>query len=41
MTLLGVEDIDSSEALEFLCLAEGGEVTLYEILNAPSKNIQE
>jgi rubrerythrin len=32
-TYLG-EDPDSSEAIEFLCLAEGGEVTHYEVLSA-------
>jgi rubrerythrin len=31
-TYLG-EDPDSSEAIEFLCLAEGGEVTHYEVLS--------
>jgi len=31
-TYLG-EDPDSQEALEFLCLAEGGEVTHYEVLS--------
>lgn len=31
-TYLG-KDPDSSEAIEFLCLAEGGEVTHYEILS--------
>ena len=30
-TYLGL-DPDSSEAIEFLCLAEGGEVTHYEVL---------
>jgi rubrerythrin len=35
-TYLGV-DPDSSEAIEFLCLAEGGEVTHYEVLSAISK----
>ena len=30
-TYLGVNP-DSSEAIEFLCLAEGGEVTHYEVL---------
>jgi hypothetical protein len=35
-TYLGV-DPDSSEAIEFLCLAEGGEVTHYEVRNAISK----
>ena len=28
------ENPDSSEAVEFLCLAEGGEVTHYEVLSA-------
>jgi hypothetical protein len=32
-TYLG-ENPDSSEAIEFLCLAEGGEVTHYEVLSA-------
>ena len=32
-TYLG-EEPDTSEALEFLCLAEGGEVTHYEVLQA-------
>src|SRR6188472_4376028 len=32
-TYLG-EDPDSSEVIEFLCLAEGGEVTYYEVLSA-------
>jgi small-conductance mechanosensitive channel len=32
-TYLG-EDPDTSEAIEFLCLAEGGEVTHYEVLSA-------
>ena len=32
-TYLG-QDPDSSEAIEFLCLAEGGEVTHYEVLSA-------
>ena len=35
--LLG-EDPDTSEALEFLCLAEGGEVTHYEVLRSICKN---
>lgn len=30
---------DSSEAIEFLCLAEGGEVTHYEVLSAISKKL--
>jgi hypothetical protein len=37
-TYLGV-DPDSSEAIEFLCLAEGGEVTHYEVLAAISKKL--
>src|ERR1051325_6684529 len=35
-TYLG-ESPDSSEAIEFLCLAEGGEVTHYEVLGAMTK----
>src|ERR671932_2334167 len=35
-TYLG-ESPDSSEAIEFLCLAEGGEVTHYEVLDAMTK----
>jgi hypothetical protein len=31
-TYLG-EDPDSSEAIEFLCLSESGEVTHYEVLS--------
>jgi rubrerythrin len=38
-TYLGV-DPDSSEAIEFLCLAEGGEVTHYEVLSAISKKFK-
>jgi hypothetical protein len=34
------ENPDSSEAIEFLCLAEGGEVTHYEVLNALTKGIK-
>jgi hypothetical protein len=37
-TYLG-EDPDSSEAIEFLCLAEGGEVTHFEVLAAMSKKL--
>jgi hypothetical protein len=37
-TYLG-SDPDSSEAIEFLCLAEGGEVTHYEVLVAMSKKL--
>src|SRR5215210_7863557 len=36
-TYLG-EEPDTSEALEFLCLAEGGEVTHYEVLSSISEN---
>jgi rubrerythrin len=38
-TYLG-ENPDSSEAIEFLCLAEGGEVIHYEVLSAMAKNIK-
>jgi hypothetical protein len=38
-TYLG-EDPDSQEALEFLCLAEGAEVTHYEVLSAMTKRIK-
>ncbi|PWU78621.1 MAG: hypothetical protein DLM72_21625 [Candidatus Nitrosopolaris wilkensis] len=38
-TYLG-EDPDSQEALEFLCLAEGAEVTHYEVLSAMTKCIE-
>lgn len=31
---------DTQEALEFLCLAEGGEVTHYEVLNSVSKDVK-
>ena len=34
------EDPDSSEALDFLGLAEGGEVTHYEVLNSVSKDVK-
>ena len=34
------EDPDSSEAIEFLCLAEGGEVTHYEVLSALTKGVK-
>jgi hypothetical protein len=37
-TYLGL-DPDSSEAIEFLCLAEGGEVTHYEVLAAMSRKL--
>ena len=37
-TYLG-EDPDTQEALEFLCLAEGGEVTHFEVLTAMSKKL--
>jgi len=38
-TYLGNEP-DNQEALEFLCLAEGGEVTHYEVLNSVSKDVK-
>ena len=38
-TYLG-EDPDSSEAIEFLAIAEGGEVIHYEVLSAISKNFK-
>jgi hypothetical protein len=34
------ENPDSSESIEFLCLAEGGEVTHYEVLNALTKGVK-
>jgi ferritin-like metal-binding protein YciE len=34
------EEPDSSEAIEFLCLAEGGEVTHYGVLNAMAKSVK-
>jgi len=37
-TYLG-EDPDTQEALEFLCLAEGGEVTHYEVLVSVAKDV--
>jgi hypothetical protein len=39
-TYLG-DDADTSEALEFLCLAEGGEVAHYEVLDAMVKDIND
>lgn len=38
-TYLG-EEPDTQEALEFLCLAEGGEVTHYEVLNSVAKEVK-
>lgn len=38
-TYLG-EDPDSQEALEFLCLAEAGELTHYQVLSAMTKGIK-
>lgn len=38
-TYLGDEP-DTQEALEFLCLAEGGEVAHYEVLNSVSKDVK-
>jgi hypothetical protein len=35
------EDLDSSEAIEFLCLAEGGEVNNnYQVLSAMTKGVK-
>jgi rubrerythrin len=34
------EDPDRSEAIEFLCLAEGGEVAHYEVLSAMTKGVK-
>ena len=34
MKIYSGEDPDTSEALEFLCLAEGGEVTHYDVLSS-------
>lgn len=39
-TYLG-EDPDTLDALEFLCLAEGGEVTHYEVLSEIAKELKE
>jgi ferritin-like metal-binding protein YciE len=39
-TYLG-EDPDTLDALEFLCLAEVGEVTLYEVLSEVAKELKE
>ena len=39
-TYLG-DDADTSEALEFLCIAEGGEVAHYEVLDAMVKDIDD
>jgi ferritin-like metal-binding protein YciE len=39
-TYLG-EDPDTLDALEFLCLAEGGEVTHYEVLDELSKEVND
>jgi hypothetical protein len=38
-TYLG-EDPDTQEALEFLCLAEGAEVTHYEVLSSVAKKVK-
>lgn len=38
-TYLGDEP-DNQEALEFLCLAEGGEVTHYEVLNSVARDVK-
>ena len=34
------EDPDTQEALEFLCLAEGGEVAHYEVLASVAKDVK-
>ena len=39
-TYLG-EDPDTLDALEFLCLAEGGEVTQYEVLDELAKEVKD
>ncbi|HEX6282433.1 MAG TPA: hypothetical protein VFZ67_09420 [Nitrososphaera sp.] len=39
-TYLG-EDPDTLDALEFLCLAEGGEVTHYEVLSEIANELKE
>jgi ferritin-like protein len=39
-TYLG-DDPDCSEAIEFLCLAEGGEVTHYEVMSEMTKGIKD
>ena len=39
-TYLG-EDPDSSEALDFLCLAESGEVAHYEVLSAMTQGVKD
>jgi ferritin-like metal-binding protein YciE len=39
-TYLG-EDPDTLDALEFLCLAEGGEVTHYEVLDELAREVKE
>jgi ferritin-like metal-binding protein YciE len=39
-TYLG-EDADTLDALEFLCLAEGGEVTHYEVLDELAKEVKD
>ena len=39
-TYLG-EDPDTLDAIEFLCLAEGGEVTDYEVLSEIAKKLKE
>ena len=38
-TYLG-EDPDTQEALEFLCLAEAGEITHYEVLSSVAKEVK-
>jgi hypothetical protein len=40
MTAYLGEDPDTQEALEFLCLAEGAEVTHYEVLSSVTKEVK-
>jgi hypothetical protein len=39
-TYLG-NDADTSEALEYLCIAEGGEVAHYEVLDAMVNDVKD
>jgi hypothetical protein len=39
-TYLG-DDPDTQKALEFLCLAEGAEITHYKVLSAVAKEVEE
>jgi hypothetical protein len=38
---LSWKDPDTLDALEFLCLAEGGQVTHYEVLSEAAKKLKE